>query len=266
MADIELVIKIPERIHYGIEKGITVNGSQASQILIDAVKNGTPLPKGHWNDIRDNRVKDELNRTKNELEPTNKNDLGVDCINRVELLKAMDTWDKFGNAPNEGLIPLRTPALQDRYVPYVHYYDMVNCVKGMSSVTPQLSSELEKNSQKLEKNFGELDCISRADAIKAMQDKAKELKNEDIINGLCGAVAILYEMPSATPQESKWIPVSERLPQLKEQVLCCEKDKVFIGCMVFEYDGVPVFSTLRCDYYYVIAWMPLPKPYKEVEK
>ena len=47
MADIELVIKIPERIHYGIEKGITVNGSKASQILIDAVKNGTPLPKGH---------------------------------------------------------------------------------------------------------------------------------------------------------------------------------------------------------------------------
>ena len=47
MADIELVIAIPERIHYGIEKGITVNGSKASQILIDAVKNGTPLPKGH---------------------------------------------------------------------------------------------------------------------------------------------------------------------------------------------------------------------------
>lgn len=47
MADIELVVKIPERIHYGIEKGITVNGSKASQILIDAVKNGIPLPKGH---------------------------------------------------------------------------------------------------------------------------------------------------------------------------------------------------------------------------
>lgn len=47
MSDVELVIKIPERIHYGIKKGITVNGSKASQILIDAVKNGTPLPKGH---------------------------------------------------------------------------------------------------------------------------------------------------------------------------------------------------------------------------
>ena len=56
MADIELVIKIPERIHYGIEKGITVNGSQASQILIDAVKNGTPLPKGHGRLIDERQI------------------------------------------------------------------------------------------------------------------------------------------------------------------------------------------------------------------
>jgi len=49
-------------------------------------------------------------------------------------------------------------------------------------------------------NLG-VDCISRADAIQAMQDKAKKLKNEDTINGLCGAVAILYEMSSVTPQE-----------------------------------------------------------------
>lgn len=70
-------------------------------------------------------------------EPTTKNDLGVDCIDKAELLKAMDTWDKFGNDPNNGLIPLRTPALQDRYVPYVKYDDMVNCVKTMPSVTPQ---------------------------------------------------------------------------------------------------------------------------------
>ena len=47
MNDTELVIKIPDRIYYGIEKGITVNGSQASQILIDAVKCGTPLQKEH---------------------------------------------------------------------------------------------------------------------------------------------------------------------------------------------------------------------------
>lgn len=68
---------------------------------------------------------------------TFKNNLGCDCIAKTELLKAMDTWDKFGNDPNEGLIRLSTPALQDRYVPYVKYEDMVNYVKGMPLVTPQ---------------------------------------------------------------------------------------------------------------------------------
>ena len=63
------------------------------------------------------------------------------------------------------------------------------------------------------KNDLGVDCISRADAIKAMQDKAKKLKNEDTINGLCGAVAILFDMPSVTPQEPKWISVSEKLPK-----------------------------------------------------
>ena len=72
-----------------------------------------------------------------EQELTTKNDLAVDCIDRVELLKAMNTYDKFGNDSNERLIFLSTPALQDRYVPYVHYDEMVNCVKGMPTVTPQ---------------------------------------------------------------------------------------------------------------------------------
>lgn len=35
------------------------------------------------NDIRDNRVKNELNRVKDELEPPTKNNLRVDCINRT---------------------------------------------------------------------------------------------------------------------------------------------------------------------------------------
>jgi hypothetical protein len=62
------------------------------------------------------------------------------------------------------------------------------------------------------KNDLGVDCVSRADAIKAMQDKAKKLKNEDTINGLCGAVAILFDMPSVTQQEPKtghWIFVGE---------------------------------------------------------
>ena len=56
----KLIIDIPDRIHYGIEKGITVNGSQASQILIDAVKCGTPLPKGHGDLIDRSKLLVEL--------------------------------------------------------------------------------------------------------------------------------------------------------------------------------------------------------------
>lgn len=48
----QIVIDIPDRIYYGAKNGITVNGSDASQILIDAVKNSTPLPKGHG-DLKD---------------------------------------------------------------------------------------------------------------------------------------------------------------------------------------------------------------------
>lgn len=52
----QLVIELPDRIRYGIEIGITVNGSEASQIVLDAVKNGIPLPKGHGDLIDRNEL------------------------------------------------------------------------------------------------------------------------------------------------------------------------------------------------------------------
>ena len=71
----------------------------------------------------------------NQYTPTTKNDLGVDCISRAELLKAMDTWDKFGYTTRYGLERLDRD--DKGFVPYVKYEDMVNCIKGMPSVTPQ---------------------------------------------------------------------------------------------------------------------------------
>ena len=50
-------------------------------------------------------------------------------IDANELLKAMDTWDKFGFSHSGAFV--REPE-NDDYVPYVHYDDMVKCVKGMS--------------------------------------------------------------------------------------------------------------------------------------
>ena len=56
-----------------------------------------------------------------------------DLISREETLKAMDTWDKFGNDAYGRLFPLRSQDELHLYVPYVHYADMVNAVKGMPS-------------------------------------------------------------------------------------------------------------------------------------
>jgi hypothetical protein len=49
------------------------------------------------------------------------------------------------------------------------------------------------------------DLISRQDAIKAIDEKAKRIKNEDTLNGLAGAVGILFDLPSVKPQEPKTV-------------------------------------------------------------
>ena len=55
MADIELVIKIPEKTVNDIKDNAMFAGSISSEILWDvtsAIVNGTPLPKGHG-DLKD---------------------------------------------------------------------------------------------------------------------------------------------------------------------------------------------------------------------
>lgn len=51
-----------------------------------------------------------------------------DYISREELLKAVDTWDKFGCDANTKLVPIK-----DCYVPYVHYDDIIHSIKAMPS-------------------------------------------------------------------------------------------------------------------------------------
>jgi len=75
------------------------------------------------------------NMSENPTGSTTKNNLAVDTIDRVELLRAMDTWDKFGFTTRYGLERLDKD--DKGFVPYVKYDDMLKCVKGMSSVTPK---------------------------------------------------------------------------------------------------------------------------------
>ena len=98
------------------------------------------------------------------------------------------------------------------------------------------------------------------DAIDTLRDEFKKAPTTAI-----RAMEVLRGLPSAWP-EQQWIPCSERLPDKKDDYLCS-----YNGCAVadiceydpdrnewgFFYDGGwKVVSN-------VIAWMPLPEPYKE---
>lgn len=134
-------------------------------------------------DIRLNGDKNELNRVKNELEPTTKNDLEVEKI--VDVLGSYTDLD----------------------IPYKHKIA------------------------------------------------------EDILNNL----------PPVTPQEPRWIPVSERLPEpvnvgalWKREVLITgylsfdDKKKRFVATELID----NVISKKDVNDIHVIAWMPLPLPWK----
>ena len=58
----------------------------------------------------------------------------------------MNTWDKFGCDCHGGLVRIDNTN-NEEYVPYVHYEDMVNCVKNMPT-----AYNIDKVVEKLESN------------------------------------------------------------------------------------------------------------------
>ena len=68
-----------------------------------------------------------------------------DLISRSELINAMNTCDKFGCNEHGRLVRLDSTN-NEEYVPYVHYEDMVNCVKNMPTAysVDKVVEELEE--------------------------------------------------------------------------------------------------------------------------
>ena len=76
------------------------------------------------------------------------------------------------------------------------------------------------------------------------------------------AESFMRENPSA----QQWIPCSERLPEEFKRVLCCtDMREMFLACVYIFDDGNYSFDDEDGMMWEgnVVAWMPLPEPYKE---
>ena len=101
-----------------------------------------------------------------------------------------------------------------------------------------------------------VDCISRAEMLRYQEYLHGKMPNEENYN----LWKFIKDLPSVTPQESRWIPVEERLPEDGQSVLFCDIDNdIMIGYHIkgrpnthFSQDGT--YEDMKN----VRAWMPLP--------
>jgi len=98
------------------------------------------------------------------------------------------------------------------------------------------------------------DIISRQAAIDAIGNYLKKDGDQIVIADVVDAAVAIGRLPSAQP-EQRWIPCSERLPEERGFYLTTTKDKA-VYCDYWNEDN---FDRTEM----VIAWKPLPEPYRE---
>ena len=70
------------------------------------------------------------------------------------------------------------------------------------------------------------------------------------------------QMAVETLEQTRWIPVSERLPESDDDVLVTDDAG---GLAEVGIDWLDIYSNRWCCSQNVTAWMPLPEPYREIK-
>lgn len=101
----------------------------------------------------------------------------------------------------------------------------------------------------------------------------EDMRDNAVIAGALGAVAqILDGLPAA--DIPRWIPVTERLPEKYGRYLVTLEDEGYRSVTPLYYGRIGRISTFYdsdseygdIEYCGIIAWMPLPEPYKGGEE
>lgn len=108
-------------------------------------------------------------------------------------------------------------------------------------------------------------------------NKRGECANGLICAGKCTGIVRAIKMIEQQPKVGEWIPCSEKLPELHRQDLDSEGEYIMISNSVIVTDGEDIsvsqyeiddaddkgwLNNGRLEDVDVIAWMPLPEPYR----
>ena len=117
------------------------------------------------------------------------------------------------------------------------------------------------------------DIISRQAAIDAIEEMQipimrSEFSDEQLIfTGMSEALAAIKELPSVQP-EQRWIPCSERLPDNEKRVLCTAQSGehfCVVPCLFIQHTRRWLPPEVYGNHDNVLAWMPLPEPWRGEE-